>query len=41
VRKNKRFNRTEMIALEAEDLNLIEESKKLVERVEMLLERTT
>jgi len=41
VRKNKIFKRLEMIAIEAEDLNLLEESKKLAEEVEELLQRTT
>jgi replication factor A1 len=41
VRKNKIFDRLEMIAIEAEDLNLAEESKKLAEKAEKLLQRTT
>jgi replication factor A1 len=41
VRKNKISKKLEMIAIEAEDLNLAEESKKLAEKVEELLQRTT
>jgi hypothetical protein len=38
VRKSKIFDRLEMIVLETQDLNLLEESKKLAEDVEMLLQ---